>query len=614
MNAPEPQRLAAAPARRMSLTDFVRILVDKTRWRLLIAAGLLLFASLAESASLLLLIPLLAFAQGEGAGGASFLSDRFETLAQALRVEASLPLVLWLFVAFVVAQAALSRAKNLYLLRIMHDFVAATRVELFEAIGKARWSFVARLRASDLNHLLTADMDRISGAAFAMLSIIQNLVMLSVYVALSLLISLPMTVFAAGIGLVSFVVLAPIRRRARAHGEVITNNYQDQYRTISEFVAGIKVAKSFNAEPRFLAQLQATLDGMRADELRYHRASGDARLIVQILSAAGLAAFAYVAIERMRLPLPELVVMILVFMRVSPPFLALQNQVQEILTQLPLIARIQALIEACRAERESSARADAPAPVLARAIDVRAVSYAYEQGAGPAVQDLSLAIPAGQITALIGPSGGGKSTLADILMGLIAPEGEVRIDDVRLDDSNRRAWREAVAYVPQDVFLLHDTLRANFLLAAPHASEAQMWSALKGANAADFVAALPARLDTIVGDRGARLSGGERQRIALARALLREPRLLILDEATSALDWENQQLIAASIRALRGAMTIVTIAHRPSMIAFADWVGAIEQGRVVEVGPLARLRDDPDSRISRMIRGEAVHEGERAER
>jgi ATP-binding cassette subfamily C protein len=148
-----------------------------------------------------------------------------------------------------------------------------------------------------------------------------------------------------------------------------------------------------------------------------------------------------------------------------------------------------------------------------------------------------------------------------------------------------------VAYVPQDVFLLHDAIAATLRLAAPQASDEALWVALRAAHASDFVERLELRLGTVVGDRGIRLSGGERQRIALALALLRKPSLLILDEATSALDWPNQSLIARSIDGLRGTMTILTIAHRPSMIAFADRVVALENGRIVEVGQYQRLKE-----------------------
>jgi ATP-binding cassette subfamily C protein len=163
-----------------------------------------------------------------------------------------------------------------------------------------------------------------------------------------------------------------------------------------------------------------------------------------------------------------------------------------------------------------------------------------------------------------------------------------------------------VAYVPQEVFLLPSSVRANLALAAPHACETDMWSALDGANARALVETLPGGLDTVLGDGGSRLSGGERQRIALARALLRKPKLLILDEATSALDWRTQQFIGRSIEALRGSMTIVTIAHRPSMISFSDWVIAVDGGKVVENGSYADLQAKATSRLRLMIEGEGV--------
>jgi ATP-binding cassette subfamily C protein len=190
-------------------------------------------------------------------------------------------------------------------------------------------------------------------------------------------------------------------------------------------------------------------------------------------------------------------------------------------------------------------------------------------------------------------------------MGLLEPlEGTVSVDGDTLDAENRRRWRDCVAYVPQEIFLLHDTIASNLRLAAPAASEEMLWDALRSANADGFVERLPQRLETVIGDRGLRLSGGERQRLSLARALLRHPQLLILDEATSALDWEHQSLIARSIEALRGSMTVVTIAHRLSMISFADRIVALEDGAVVEAGDYEALIGAAGSRLSHMAAGE----------
>ena len=245
------------------------------------------------------------------------------------------------------------------------------------------------------------------------------------------------------------------------------------------------------------------------------------------------------------------------------------------------------------------------APQLRELLAFRGVTFSYAAEAPPIIENLFLALPARRITALIGPSGGGKSTIGDLILGLLEPQqGEITVDGAVLRGEHLRAWRRSVAYVPQDVFLMHDTIRENLRIAVPTADEAAMWAALDMAQAGGFVRRLDYRLDTVVGPRGARLSGGERQRIALARALLMEPQLLILDEATSALDWENQALIAKAIEDLRGRMTVITVAHRPSMIHFADWVLAVDQGRLVEAGSLKDLLGRRDSAVARMMAGE----------
>jgi ATP-binding cassette subfamily C protein len=177
--------------------------------------------------------------------------------------------------------------------------------------------------------------------------------------------------------------------------------------------------------------------------------------------------------------------------------------------------------------------------------------------------------------------------LADLIAGLLVPDkGAIVCDDTVLEGEQRLAWRERVAYVTQEVYLFHDSVRANLAWVSPkEVSDADLWKILKLAAADDFVAALPHGLDTIIGDRGIRLSGGERQRLALARALLAEPQLLILDEATSALDHDNEQKIQQALKQLQGRLTILIIAHRETAIAHADRrivLGEKEQHQVRE--------------------------------
>ncbi|CDX26560.1 ABC transporter, ATP-binding protein [Mesorhizobium sp. ORS 3324] len=577
--------------------------------RTVTALAFLILGSLTEGLSILLLIPLLHLIGNADQDFAVRVPGVLRWLVPGGTL--SLATVLCLLVGLVTLQAMFTRFKSLYMARLLYDFVNRVRMNLFESIGKARWGVFTRMRSSDLDHALTGDIDRVQAAAFSLLMLAQTALLLAGYLVVSLFISPVMTSFAILIGVLLFIALQPFRARATAYGRVLTGRRQDQYRTVSEFLGGIKVAKSLNVEASYFAQLRATLETMKADNIAYVRNSTIGTALFQVASVIGLSLFIYIALVRFHLSLAEIVVLLLVFMRVAPRFMDMQTQAQQVLINLPAYAAMRALQARFDAAREMEP-GDAGQGVrlsLDTGLNIRDVSFAYgdDNDGRPVVSGITFGLPAGKVTALIGPSGSGKSTVADMLLGLLEPtEGRILADGVEITASNRRAWRDQVAYVPQDVFLLHDTIAANLRLAAPQADDEELWAALKKAQAADFVERLDRRLETVVGDRGVRLSGGERQRIALARALLRKPSLLILDEATSALDWQNQSLIAQSIDGLRGEMTILTIAHRPSMISFADWVVAIEDGRIAEVGQYRQLKAKAGSRLARMLSGESA--------
>ena len=220
---------------------------------------------------------------------------------------------------------------------------------------------------------------------------------------------------------------------------------------------------------------------------------------------------------------------------------------------------------------------------------------------------VTLRVAAGTTIGLAGPSGSGKTTLADLVLGLLEPQaGRVLIDDVPLDATTLGSWRAQIGYVAQDTFLFHDSVRANLIWAKPGASEDEVWSALRMAAADVFVRSLPNGLETVLGDRGVRLSGGERQRLALARAFLRRPRVLILDEATSALDSENEQIILRALSALHGRMTVVLITHRLGALKDADIIHVVDEGRLVESGTWSSLNAGEGGRLWSLARAQGV--------
>ena len=217
------------------------------------------------------------------------------------------------------------------------------------------------------------------------------------------------------------------------------------------------------------------------------------------------------------------------------------------------------------------------------AIDARRVGFTYPGAPGPTLREINLRIAPGECVGVIGASGAGKSTLVDILTGLVPPNsGEIRVDGQLLDAANRPSWLAALGYVSQETFLLDESIAANIAMGLPESivTPHHISQAATQAQIADWVATLPDEYDTRVGERGNAISGGQRQRIGLARALARQPKLLILDEPTSALDEATERQVTAALAGLKGRMTLIIVSHRPDVTAVCDRIYEIQNGRL----------------------------------
>jgi ATP-binding cassette subfamily C protein len=269
-----------------------------------------------------------------------------------------------------------------------------------------------------------------------------------------------------------------------------------------------------------------------------------------------------------------------------PMFQDIQDLAQQFVHCSSAFQIVAATIADCEAAADRTAQAPPETLRFDEELRLEHADFGYDAMADGVLRGIDLALPAGSLTVLSGVSGTGKSTLLDLVGGLIVPTaGRILIDGVELTAERAPAWRRSVGYMAQEAFLFHDSIRANLAWADPTASDERMLDVLRLAGLAELLRGLPRGLDTVVGDRGANLSGGERQRLALARTLLRLPRLILLDEPASALDARNEDLILDTIAGLRGKTTILLVTHRPSAIAGADRYLTLVDGRLAAGDP-----------------------------
>lgn len=582
------------------LYGFLQSVVGAMPGRFALAVTLTIVAAFAEGVGLAFLIPLLALV-GLDVGGGSFAAAMaaFDRGVRALGLEPTLALVLAVYAVVVIAGAAVSRWAALASATVSHGFAARLRAELQEALARASWLFHTRNRGSHLTQVLTSEASRVVMATDALLALVVRSATTLVYALAALVIAPALTLVVTLVGVAAFVAL---RRRTRVvHGigsQIVAANAA-MYDAIGEDLGGLKLIKGHGVEGRSISAFARLTHRVADLYVASSRVQLGTAFAMRTASVLVLGALVYASVTWFGMAPAALLVLIYVFARLAPLIQGLQGAVQNFVANVPAHAEVTTLLHAAAAASERVTGSGDGADVH-DAIVVDRVSFGYD-AERPVLRDLRLRIDAGTTTAIVGPSGSGKSTLADLLIGLLSPDsGSIAIDGRVLDETWLQAWRGSIGYVPQDAFVFHASVRDNLRATCPTASDDDLWRALEDASARGFVERLPERLDTVLGDRGVRISGGERQRIALARALLRRPAVLVLDEATSNLDVDNERRVQAAVESLRGRLTIVMIAHRLATVRTADTIHVLDEGRLVESGDWDTLVADATGRFRAM--------------
>ncbi|MBL8912340.1 MAG: ABC transporter ATP-binding protein [Archangium sp.] len=389
--------------------------------------------------------------------------------------------------------------------------------------------------------------------------------------------------------LVTFIVLPgtiiPVSRFARSARKQATSSQASLGQLsliVNEHLSNLPVVQAYRAEPRALKTFDDEQNRYLAVMKKSLFVRGAFSPTTEFLGVLGVAA-AIVLGVRLVQDDPSFGDRLLTFLAAAlflyQPVKSLSNTASQVSLGAGAATR---LFEVLDAQPEPDAGAVA-AP-LARALRFEDVSLTWADGR-TALNGLSFEIAAGQHVALVGPSGAGKSSAVALLLGHALPSGgSLTWDGAELTTFSRHSLRSRLAWVPQEPVLLSGTVRENLLLGRADATDAQLWTALERAHAADFVKALPAGIEEDVGERGSKLSGGQRQRLAIARAFLKEPSLLILDEPTSALDSATEAEVQAGLEELMKGRTTLVIAHRLATVRHADHIVVINEGRVVEQG------------------------------
>jgi ATP-binding cassette, subfamily B, bacterial MsbA len=383
-------------------------------------------------------------------------------------------------------------------------------------------------------------------------------------------------------------MLQALLKRLRRHARARAHERGEVTATITERIGAVRLIRAYGEEPRESARFARQATRYRKQVIRTQRFSSLTSPLTEVFSGFLVILIIWAGTRPgligLSAPLaPEaIIVFLMAALKLTSPLKTISSYPAVMAVTLASAERVFDILD------EPGTEGDRPGEGVARferELAFDRVSFRY--GAGdPVLSDVSFTLAKGRVVALVGPSGAGKTTLADLVPRFHDPtSGQVLLDGVPLTRLTRRSIRSLLGVVSQDTVLLNDTVHANIAYGSPGATRAQVEAAAQAANADLFIAQLPLGYETLLGERGTRLSGGQRQRIAIARALLRDPPILILDEATSALDTESERLVQQAIDRLMAERTVLVIAHRLATVRDADEIVVLDDGRVVGRGP-----------------------------
>ncbi|MCR5033702.1 MAG: ABC transporter ATP-binding protein/permease [Lachnospiraceae bacterium] len=571
----------------------LRVLLDKKqKHTMVLLVFMMLIGAILEAASITLVIPVVGVvmdttAVERYAEKYSIIDFFYQALGRGSTVRFAVASMLLLIILFVL--------KNVYLYveqKVMYRFVYGNQFRTSERMMRnylrKGYEFYLNADTAVIQRNITSDVNNMYALILSILQLVSESIVFVTLILVLLIQDPVMTILIAAMLILTILlikgVLKPVMQKA---GKDNQDYYSGLFKWISQTVQGIKEVKISCKEQYFVDEYVKCGRGYVNAVQKYTLYNSIPRLLIETVCIICMLGYMIVLVlsgKNVTDMMPVLTAFGVAALRLMPSANRIQNQMNSISFYEPFFMgvsdNLQDEISGKNVDMSFATVADQPLPVE-KEIELKDIVYKYPNTDVLIFNKANMTIPVGAAVGIVGTSGAGKTTLVDVLLGLLETEsGQILADGVDVKE-HYRSWLRNIGYIPQMIFMLDDTIRKNVAFGIPEdqIDEERVWAVLKEAQLDEYIKTLPEGLDTSIGERGIRLSGGQRQRIGIARALYNDPEVLILDEATSALDNDTEAAIMDSINALHGRKTLIIIAHRLQTIEKCDMVYRVEGGK-----------------------------------
>jgi ABC-type multidrug transport system fused ATPase/permease subunit len=565
----------------MGVFQFIKIIFNK--FPKLVAFNTILFVltSIAGTVTVIFIAPIIDIIIHPDFNNISPLTEKMIILSNYIGIAPTFINWAIAFTVFVFISSLAQVLGRYYIFRICYAMLRNILTTAFEDFFNASWLFFSGQRQGDLINSFIKELN-IIGSSFQTLgiffsSIFQFVFLIWIPFAISWKVSL-CSMIVSIVFLLPFVALASKSYQV-GNKRTRTGNWFSSI--IQENILMAKIYLGFGNQKKALKLLDSSFSENAQHEINSYLLADMSNMLYKPFAVIVVVVALYFS-KKFNIALSEVAVLVLGLFQSAMALNRVITYRNGFANAMPSYEQIEKLRAKAKEFRQISGQKQFPG--FEREIALKKVNFSYPSQPN-VLNDVNISIEKGKMTALVGRSGSGKTTLMDIIMGLHWPQdGSIYVDDVPLSEYDIVSFRKTIGYVPQESLLFNATIKENLLWIKSDATEQDMWEACKLSHADEFIIQFPKKLETVVGDRGVRLSGGQIQRIALARALLRHPDILVLDEATSALDTHSEKMIQEALVQLSSKITILMIAHRLSTIKMADKIYVVDNGMIAESG------------------------------